>query len=166
MKFFKATAYLGLLLLILYSCKKDNSITKTASSPLTATISRSIASNGTFDFSPTVKVIHDSISISGTYIDNSNANCPSYVNINLMFKAKQSGSYVINYGDNSAGDYCSLNSFLYSTDSSHSGSVTVTQLDTVGHIVSGIFKFAAEQEVPIRYGGVDTTTGSFTKLSW
>jgi hypothetical protein len=57
--------------------------------------------------------------------------------------------------------------FSYYTDSTHTGSVTITRLDTINHIVSVTFSFIAQQQFPERYGPIDTVSnGSFNNLKW
>jgi hypothetical protein len=154
----------ALLLLIINSCEKKT--TPSPTGPIVATIGNSLADNGTFYFQPIwVKFSGDTFSFYSRCTDNAEE-----VEVYLCVKTKIPGTFLLsasNYAFNGASGSGSLIGFAYYTDSTHTGSVTVTKLDTINHIASGSFKFTAEEQEPSRNGGTDNlSNGSFTNLTW
>ena len=89
----------------------------------------------------------------------------------IKFYAKNTGIYVLS--NINTGKYYEYNvnnppySYNFSTDSIHTGIVTLTKLDTINHLLSGTFWYAAEEQSPTLNGGVDTLkNGYFTNLRW
>jgi hypothetical protein len=158
-------------LIIFNSCKKDGLANGAPIplKPIAATVSGSMADNGTFNYYPkSVTFLHDTLSILAVdTIPQSNQTCDGFEQIMLIFKAKSTGSIALAYGSVTTYGYCSMNSFWYTTDSTHTGSVNVTMLDTINHIASGTFSFSGEMQTPMRYGGTNTVSnGSFNKIKW
>jgi hypothetical protein len=82
----------------------------------------------------------------------------------ILFPAKTPGTYLLS--NKNTGVYTWFTT-TYSTDSSHTGMVTLIQLDTINHITSGTFWFACEEQSPILNGGSTTVkNGYFTYMKW
>jgi len=59
-----------------------------------------------------------------------------------------------------------LNQTTYITDSTHTGTVTITKYDTANKLMSGTFSFTARQFYPTGTATKSVTNGSFTDAKW
>lgn len=144
-----------------------------ANNTLYATMNESIIANGMYVFAPRhVKYSGDTLSLYAINITDSGSACQGTIALGIYVYARHTGVYALgnfntNYAFNSAYGFCSLNSFAYYTDSVHTGSINITLLDTIHHLVSGTFSFTPEMQQPLRNEGTETiSNGHFSNVSW
>ncbi|HXP50541.1 MAG TPA: DUF6252 family protein [Bacteroidia bacterium] len=160
------------------SCKKDN-ITQggTNTIPLiSATINDDLVGRQTCYYTPKgVRYSGGVFSFNGNETFNPRTQAFGVETISLNFKAAGTGTYLLsttNYGvtfwrNNTTPYNPPPPNEFYSTDSTHTGSVTLTQFDTVNHIASGSFSFIGSESQPIKGENMDTVrNGSFSQLTW
>jgi len=98
-----------------------------------------------------------------------NFQSPDYY-VSVSFYTKTTGVYILSNKNSAAYSalYPTYNLYkYYYTDSIHTGIVTLTELDTINHLASGAFWFAAEEQSPTVNGGIDSVKyGYFTNLTW
>lgn len=161
---------LSVILFLLFTCCEKKVAQPAQSAPIIATFSKG---NGTSYYKPLwVKYSGATLSFLGCDTIGTNTACVGYDEISLVVYTKKPGSFLLsyypaNYVYTDSYGYCSMNEFFYNTDSTHTGTVNITLLDTINHVTSGTFNFTAEMALPMRDGGTETASnGSFTNLKW
>ncbi len=90
----------------------------------------------------------------------------------IQLHAKDTGTYLlsnknIGYFENTVKNSSTFTSYIYCTDSIHTGKVTLTVLDTINHVASGTCSYAGEMQSPTVNGDVASIkNGFFTNLKW
>ncbi len=118
-----------------------------------------------------VKFSGDTLSIYAALITGGGNACDGgTIALGMEVYARRAGIYTLNnYNQAFTAEFgfCSPNSFAYYTDSIHTGSINITLLDTIRHIVSGTFNFTAEMQQPMRNGGTETISkGIINNVTW
>ncbi len=154
--------------LIYVSCETKQASLPTVypSNSIVATISKSDVDDGTYVYnSNSVKFQGDTLAIYGKASEDGGVEI-----IGIYIYAKQPGTYLLsnhNYAMTSEYGFASLNSFTFYTDSIHTGTVMLTKLDTVNHIVEGTFSFTPEAQQPIpNFGAENVTNGLLNNVTW
>ena len=151
--------------ILCFSCEK-----KQATPPITypnnaiiATVNATwMGSTSTYVYTPlSVNFSEGIISIKGIYADNTGGEV-----LGIYIHAKQVGTYPLssyNYAFVEPWSNGSPNSFSFYTDSLYTGTVNLTEFDTINHLIDGTFSFAADMQQPIRDDGTATVTNGLLK---
>lgn len=175
------------LLISVSACKKNNTTTETCGSGLLCAhvdgvsytakaynftrgnIFNSSTYNGSY-----AQLVPSSTSTGGYYLNLSgnnsdgNADATWEIDMRITQLPTQGGTYTSQAGSASFDYYAgtSSNQLHYVTDANHTGTVTITNIDTTNNVVSGTFSFEAntpsgQSQTPATHS---ITSGSFTNL--
>jgi hypothetical protein len=149
------------LCLLTISCKKDKVLT-----PIVATFN-----GNTYSYTPSYCSFRkDTLFIGGTEIFNNPNQCYGAESVGICIITKKTGIFSLpnvkgSYGSIYDNVYCSMVGAQYTTDSTHSGTVNLTLLDTVLHRASGTFDFNAKGGFSVGFSAIHVS-GYFLNVAW
>ena len=86
-----------------------------------------------------------------------------------LYLPKDTGTYALGGVSGYSGQYWEgsiLKITSYTTDTSHTGTVSISKYDAANKVMSGAFNFDAKQLQPAGTGTKSVTSGSFTYVKW
>lgn len=162
-----------LLLALVFSCHKDPPIPTPQSRAQQALMPPALFSTNFDTAIKTASVIVSSGTIEINATDSIHRPCGLQAWIDFKFKAHDTGTYTLSYANKGTayiGNPCDHlpPPDLFSTDSTHTGIVVLTQYDSVSHLLSGHFKFEGRYFYGPRPWDTVTQacTGTFSNLHW